>query len=222
MPSSHRHDHSHDHAHGHVPVHSHGPASPHPAQAAPWSILRMTVVSRLARGARGQRRAVGRRLDFDEVSMAAQINSATSRWAMTGIRRCITSTARSASGALLAVIGPNGAGKSTLFRGLVGILKPLAGIDSRPAVWISGISPICRRPWTSTAAFRSRCTISSAPGCGAPPDFSAAWAKPRAKKLRTRSQPSASTVSRTAPSARCPAGRCSACCLHGCCCRTRA
>ena len=32
-----------------------------------------------------------------------------------------------ASGSLLAVIGPNGAGKSTLFRGLVGILKPLAG-----------------------------------------------------------------------------------------------
>jgi len=32
-----------------------------------------------------------------------------------------------AHGALLAVIGPNGAGKSTLFRGLAGILKPLAG-----------------------------------------------------------------------------------------------
>jgi zinc/manganese transport system ATP-binding protein len=32
-----------------------------------------------------------------------------------------------AVGALLAVVGPNGAGKSTLFRGLVGILKPLAG-----------------------------------------------------------------------------------------------
>src|SRR6201987_3292554 len=32
-----------------------------------------------------------------------------------------------ASGALLAVVGPNGAGKSTLFRGLVGIVKPLAG-----------------------------------------------------------------------------------------------
>ena len=31
------------------------------------------------------------------------------------------------SGALVAVIGPNGAGKSTLFRGLAGILKPLAG-----------------------------------------------------------------------------------------------
>jgi len=39
--------HSHSHDHGHVHVHSHGPASPHPAQAAPWSILRMTVVARL-------------------------------------------------------------------------------------------------------------------------------------------------------------------------------
>jgi hypothetical protein len=45
---AHSYDHSHSHDHGHVPVHSHGPASPHPAQAAPWSILRMTVVSRLA------------------------------------------------------------------------------------------------------------------------------------------------------------------------------
>jgi len=32
-----------------------------------------------------------------------------------------------ATGALLAISGPNGAGKSTLFRGIVGILKPLAG-----------------------------------------------------------------------------------------------
>jgi len=31
------------------------------------------------------------------------------------------------SGALIAVVGPNGAGKSTLFRGIVGLLKPLAG-----------------------------------------------------------------------------------------------
>lgn len=47
-PHGHGHGHDHAHAHGHVPVHSHGPASPHPAQAAPWSILRMTVLSRLA------------------------------------------------------------------------------------------------------------------------------------------------------------------------------
>jgi len=45
MVHSHSHEHSHDHGHGHA--HSHGPATPHPAQAAPWSILRMTLLSRL-------------------------------------------------------------------------------------------------------------------------------------------------------------------------------
>ena len=35
-----------------------------------------------------------------------------------------------AESALLAVVGPNGAGKSTLFRGVAGILKPLAGTIS--------------------------------------------------------------------------------------------
>jgi len=33
----------HDHSH----AHAHGPASPHPVQPAPWSILRMTLVARL-------------------------------------------------------------------------------------------------------------------------------------------------------------------------------
>ena len=41
------HSQSHAHDHGHVHAHSHGPATPHPPQAAPWSILRMTVVARL-------------------------------------------------------------------------------------------------------------------------------------------------------------------------------
>jgi hypothetical protein len=40
------HDHSHSHGHHHGHAHSHGPATPHPAQAAPWSILRMTVAAR--------------------------------------------------------------------------------------------------------------------------------------------------------------------------------
>jgi hypothetical protein len=40
------HDHSHSHDHHHDHVHSHGLATPHPAQAAPWSILRMTVAAR--------------------------------------------------------------------------------------------------------------------------------------------------------------------------------
>jgi len=38
---------SHGHDHGHAHAHSHGPALPHPAQAAPWSILRMPLISRL-------------------------------------------------------------------------------------------------------------------------------------------------------------------------------
>ncbi|WP_043159961.1 hypothetical protein [Bradyrhizobium sp. Ai1a-2] len=39
------HDHVDGHAHEHA--HSHGAATPHPAQAATWSILRMTVAARL-------------------------------------------------------------------------------------------------------------------------------------------------------------------------------
>src|SRR6202022_660874 len=55
-----------------------------------------------------------------------------------------------ASGALLAVVGPNGAGKSTLFRGLVGILKPLAGailtggLDARDIAYLPQTTDIDR------------------------------------------------------------------------------
>ena len=46
MAHTHTHDHPHSH-HGHADHgHSHGPAA-HPAQLAPWSILRMTVPARL-------------------------------------------------------------------------------------------------------------------------------------------------------------------------------
>jgi hypothetical protein len=50
MVHSHTHTdhHGQPHAHSHSHSHSHGPATPHPAQAAPWSILRMTVLARLA------------------------------------------------------------------------------------------------------------------------------------------------------------------------------
>jgi len=47
MPNAHSHSHGHSHEHGHAHAHSHGPATPHPAQAAPWSILRMTLGARL-------------------------------------------------------------------------------------------------------------------------------------------------------------------------------
>jgi hypothetical protein len=41
------HSHTHEHGHGHVHAHGHGLASPHPAQPAPWSIMRMPVMARL-------------------------------------------------------------------------------------------------------------------------------------------------------------------------------
>ncbi|MBR0969328.1 hypothetical protein [Bradyrhizobium japonicum] len=48
--ASHAHDHSHAHSHGHDHTHAHvhDAAVPHPAQAAPWSILRMTMAARVA------------------------------------------------------------------------------------------------------------------------------------------------------------------------------
>ena len=55
-----------------------------------------------------------------------------------------------ATGALVAVIGPNGAGKSTLFRGLAGILKPLAGsislggLDSKDIAYLPQTADIDR------------------------------------------------------------------------------
>jgi zinc/manganese transport system ATP-binding protein len=55
-----------------------------------------------------------------------------------------------AGGALLAVIGPNGAGKSTLFRGVAGILKPLAGsislcgLDARDIAYLPQTADIDR------------------------------------------------------------------------------
>jgi zinc/manganese transport system ATP-binding protein len=55
-----------------------------------------------------------------------------------------------AKGALLAVVGPNGAGKSTLFRGIAGILKPLAGaislcgLDARDIAYLPQTADIDR------------------------------------------------------------------------------
>jgi zinc/manganese transport system ATP-binding protein len=49
-------------------------------------------------------------------------------------------TGEIAAGALLAVVGPNGAGKSTLFRGIVGLLKPLAGSIGRGGLDVRDIA----------------------------------------------------------------------------------
>jgi zinc/manganese transport system ATP-binding protein len=59
-------------------------------------------------------------------------------------------TGELAEGALLAVVGPNGAGKSTLFRGVAGILKPLAGaislcgLDARDIAYLPQTADIDR------------------------------------------------------------------------------
>ena len=45
-----------------------------------------------------------------------------------------------AKGSLLAVVGPNGAGKSTLFKGIIGILRPLAGRIERGGLSVREIA----------------------------------------------------------------------------------
>jgi zinc/manganese transport system ATP-binding protein len=45
-----------------------------------------------------------------------------------------------ASGALVAVFGPNGAGKSTLFKGIVGLIPPLAGRIERNGLKVRDIA----------------------------------------------------------------------------------
>src|SRR3954471_3139909 len=79
---------------------------------------------------RGQRRTVVRRMAGDEVSMAAQVQFRDVTLGYDRHPAVHHLDGEVAAGALLAVIGPNGAGKSTLFRGLAGILKPLAGAIS--------------------------------------------------------------------------------------------
>ena len=86
------------------------------------------------------------------------------------------------SGALVAVVGPNGAGKSTLFKGIVGVLKPLAGAIERGGL-SRRTSPICRRPPRSTARSRSTSTTWWRWGCGAAPACSAASAATRARAI---------------------------------------
>src|SRR3989304_944509 len=55
-----------------------------------------------------------------------------------------------AAGALVAVVGPNGAGKSTLFKGIVGVLPPLAGhidrggLASRDIAYLPQVADIDR------------------------------------------------------------------------------
>jgi zinc/manganese transport system ATP-binding protein len=107
---------------------------------------------------------VGRGLAGDEVSMTAQVKFRDVTLGYDRHPAVHHLTGEVASGALLAIVGPNGAGKSTLFRGLVGILKPLAGSIETGGLDLRDIAYL---PPISIAAFRSRSMISSALDCGA-------------------------------------------------------
>ncbi|WP_292613062.1 hypothetical protein [Nitrobacter sp. 62-13] len=47
MLHSHHRDRGQAHEHGHGHGHTHGLSAPHPAQAVPWSILRLALAARL-------------------------------------------------------------------------------------------------------------------------------------------------------------------------------
>ena len=127
------------------------------------------------------------------------------------------------AGALIAVVGPNGAGKSTLFKGIVGVIKPLAGAHrarrrsrARDIAYLPQAAEIDR-------SFPINVYDMVAMGLWRRAGLFGGIGRERSRAAsRRRSPPSASPGSRTAPSARCRAGRCSACCSRGCCCRTRA
>jgi zinc/manganese transport system ATP-binding protein len=93
---------------------------------------------------------VGVRLAFDEVKMAAQLEFRDVTLGYDRHPAVHHLSGEVAAGAMLAVVGPNGAGKSTLFRGLVGILKPLAGtiltdgLDTRDIAYLPQTADIDR------------------------------------------------------------------------------
>jgi zinc/manganese transport system ATP-binding protein len=95
-------------------------------------------------------RVVDRGLAGDEVSMLPQIKFRDVTLGYDRHPAVHHLSGEIASGALLAVVGPNGAGKSTLFRGLVGILKALAGsislsgLDVRDIAYLAQTAEIDR------------------------------------------------------------------------------
>ena len=125
------------------------------------------------------------------------------------------------TGALMAVVGPNGAGKSTLFKGIVGVIKPLAGRIERGALAARDIAYLPQAAEIDRS-FPINVYDMVAMGLWHHTGLFGGIDRKARAASRRRSPRSASPASRTAPSARYRAGRCSACCSRGCCCRTRA
>src|SRR5260370_1109619 len=99
-------------------------------------------------GGGGELRPLGHRTPGDEMSMPAQLQFRDVTLGYDRHPAVHHLSGEVTQGALLAVVGPNGAGKSTLFRGLVGILKPLAGsisldgLDVRDIAYLPQIADI--------------------------------------------------------------------------------
>src|SRR3954467_13778840 len=132
------------------------------------------------------------------------------------------------TGALVAVVGPNGAGKSTLFKGIVGLIKPLAGRIERGDVPAQNIAylpqaaeidrtfPINVYDMVAMGLWRRAGLFGGLRRRGPGPRRSAASIAGRGTGSSRRSPPSGSPASRIARSRRSPAGRCSVCCSRGC------
>ena len=78
------------------------------------------------------------------------------------------------TGSLTAVVGANGSGKSTLMKGIVGVLKPMAGASvTAPGT----ASPICRSNPSSIGRFRRASSTWFRWGCGRSAACSARFTK---------------------------------------------
>ena len=126
------------------------------------------------------------------------------------------------AGSLVAVVGPNGAGKSTLFKGVVGVLKPLAGrierngVDARDIAYLPQVAEIDR---TFPINVYDMVAMGLWRGKGL---FGGIGRKDRDAHRRRHRRGRPHRLRATRRSARCPADRCSACCSRACSCRTPA
>ena len=108
------------------PHHHHHPGHAHPPATVSPSILRLSALERLAAVAVLIAALWGAVVLGDAVMSAAlAFNDLTLGYDRHPAVHHLDGEV--AAGRLMAVVGPNGAGKSTLLKGIVGMLKPLAG-----------------------------------------------------------------------------------------------
>ena len=119
------------------------------------------------------------------------------------------------------MVGPNGAGKSTLFKGVVGVIKPLAGRIER-----NGVRPqdIAYLPQVAEIdrSFPINVYDMVAMGLWRGKGLFGGIGRKDRDTVEGAIAAVGSPASSSARSARSPAGRCSACCSRGCFSRTRA